>query len=144
MRSLVLAALLLAMTTTGCSTPATDVLLFGDECQYRGPDSIEAGPHELSIHLQGLGEYEVELVALDDGSTSQDLADHLSSGDESSNDMPDWARAVASIEVENNTTEASDSVAVGLDAGEFALVCVDHGALSGERIHVFSLSVAES
>lgn len=113
------------IVVTACGQVEPVLLRVGmPECSYQGPSTMSEGEASLSLTLNGLGRARVLLVELTEGHTYDELVSHFESSEEWL-DRPDWIYPVLDVELDDAEGVDGKSEKLDLEAGEYAVVCVD-------------------
>jgi len=108
-----------APASRGSFDPATHVFtVYAKDFSYEMPDTITAGWTTIHLVNDGAQLHHLQLVRLDSGKTSQDLAAALKDGGH----PPAWAAFVGGANAPDPKSEATATM--NLEAGNYAVLCL--------------------
>lgn len=119
-----LAVLLVTLAACGQVEPVLFAVSTPD-CAHSGATSMKEGEARLILTLNGLADAGLTLVELTGDHEYQDLVEHLSNTPQWDRSPP-WVSEVASLRIEDGLGVDSVEETLHLDAGAYALVCLDH------------------
>lgn len=132
---------LLTIAVVGCDSGPTELIIRGGlECNYEGPSEIEPGWHDVILFPEGLENFEVEVFALDQGTSLDDVIAHYES-DNARFDPPATQRMLS---MRYGGAVRGLERSVQLVPGRYAIVCfrVDPAGRRLSKASTYPLTVS--
>lgn len=115
---------LVLVSACGQVEPVTVAVSMPD-CVYRGAERMREGIASVSLTLNGIADVGATLVLVEEGRTYVELIDVLTNTGE----IPTWASPVVELEMSNDDGVDGVEETVSLEAGTYALLCVDNSGV---------------
>ncbi len=121
----IVAVLSLMVAACGQVEPVIMTLAMPD-CVYQGPSEMHPGEAQLTMTLNGIGEWGSALVKITGDHTYKELREHVETVSDVWGRRPDWVRPVITLSLSD--ADAVDGVdgRADVDKGAYAVVCLDH------------------
>ena len=92
------------------------------DCAQIGSTEMREGRARVVLGLDGLADVGLYLVRLDEGTSHDDLVEHLDGGSR----LPSWSEVVVELRIDDPQGVGGVEEVVSLDRASYALVCADH------------------